>query len=99
MVCFIDYNDFFSYNFPIGDQMPREVPRPALDVGEATRLIVMKIHVTDVQPPGEEDGKQLPVVHFQGISRSIDDSWDENANSDLRGRWPRRAGLSALILI
>ncbi|KAF6821524.1 hypothetical protein CSOJ01_00027 [Colletotrichum sojae] len=84
IVCFIDYNDFFSYNFPIGDQMPREVPRRPLDVGEATRLIVMKIHVTDVQPPGEEDGKELPVVHFEGISRSIDDSWDENANSDLR---------------
>ncbi|OLN95555.1 hypothetical protein CCHL11_04910 [Colletotrichum chlorophyti] len=84
VVCFIDYNDFFSYNFPIGDQMPREVPRRPLDVGEATRLIVMKVHVTDVQPPGDEDGKDLPVVHFQGISRSIDDSWDDNANSDLR---------------
>ncbi|KAI8158631.1 hypothetical protein K4K49_004576 [Colletotrichum sp. SAR 10_70] len=84
VVCFIDYNDFFGYNFPLDDQMPREVPRPALDVGEATRLIVMKIHVTDVQPPGEQDGKDLPVVHFEGISRSIDDSWDENANSDLR---------------
>ncbi|KAF9881950.1 F-box domain-containing protein [Colletotrichum karsti] len=84
VVCFVDYNDFFSYNFPLGDQMPREVPRRPLDVGEATRLIVMKIHVTDVQPPGEEDGKDLPVVSFEGISRSIDDSWDENANSDLR---------------
>uniref|UniRef100_L2FU06 F-box domain-containing protein n=1 Tax=Colletotrichum fructicola (strain Nara gc5) TaxID=1213859 RepID=L2FU06_COLFN len=59
VVCFIDYNDFFGYNFPLDDQMPRE-------------------------SPGEQDGKDLPVVHFEGISRSIDDSWDENANSDLR---------------
>ncbi|TDZ65108.1 hypothetical protein CTRI78_v003629 [Colletotrichum trifolii] len=84
IVCFIDYNDFFGYNFPIGNALPRDVPREPLDVGEATRLIVMKIHVTEIQPPGEEDGKDLPVVHFEGISRSIDDSWDENANSDLR---------------
>ncbi|GKT85292.1 F-box domain-containing protein [Colletotrichum tofieldiae] len=84
VVCFVDYNDFFSFNFPIGDQTPREVPRPPFDVGEATRIIVMKVHVTDVQPPGENDGQGLPVVHFYGVSRSVDDSWDENANSNLR---------------
>ncbi|TIC99359.1 hypothetical protein CH35J_005550 [Colletotrichum higginsianum] len=84
VVCFVDYNDFYNFNFPGDDQMPREVPRPPLDVGEATRIIVMKVHVTDVQPPGEDDGKELPVVHFYGVSRSVDDSWDENANSNLQ---------------
>ena len=61
------------------------MPRPALDRGEATRLILMKIHVTSIEPPGEEDGQALPVVHFKGFSRSLDGTWDENANSDLRG--------------
>lgn len=45
----------------------------------------MKIHVTEIEPPGPEDGQELPVVHFEGISRSLDSSWDNNANSDLRG--------------
>lgn len=61
------------------------MPRPALDVGEATRLIIMKVHVTEIEPPGEQDGQGLPVVQFEGISRALDGSWDDNANSDLRG--------------
>jgi hypothetical protein len=59
-----------------------------LEVGEATRLIIMRIQVTSIEEPGEDDGKDLPVVNFKGIARSLDDSWDENANSDLRGRYP-----------
>ncbi|KAB5572510.1 hypothetical protein GE09DRAFT_1099789 [Coniochaeta sp. 2T2.1] len=85
VVCFLDYNDFFSYNFPIGDEIPDNVPRPALDTFEATRLILMKIHVTDITDPEEGDGDG-PVVHFKGFSRSLDSSWDDNADSDLRGR-------------
>src|SRR3569833_301350 len=85
VVCFLDYNDFFSYNFPIADPLPDNVPRPSLDIGEATRLILMKIHVTKIEPPGENDGQELPVVYFKGFSRSLDAAWDENANSDLRG--------------
>ena len=84
-MCFLDYNDFFNYNFPGSDHLPSSVPRHALDVGEATRLILMKIHVTKIEAPGPEDGQELPVVHFEGFSRSLDGSWDENANSDLRG--------------
>jgi hypothetical protein len=86
VVCFLDYNDFFSYNFPIGDELPDNVPRQALDTSEATRLILMKIHVTGVEPPGPEDGQDGPVVSFRGFSRSLEGSWDENADSDLRGR-------------
>ncbi|ROW09504.1 hypothetical protein VMCG_02642 [Cytospora schulzeri] len=85
VVCFLDYNDFFAYNFPPHDHLPDHLPRPALDEGEATRLIIMKIHVTKIEPPGPEDGQSLPVVYFEGFSRSLDSSWDENANSDLRG--------------
>ncbi|KAJ9149030.1 F-box domain-containing protein [Pleurostoma richardsiae] len=85
VVCFLDYNDFFNYNFPGSDEPPPDVPRPALDVGEATRLILMKIHVTRIEAPEPDDGQELPVVYFEGFSRSLDGSWDENANSDLRG--------------
>lgn len=85
IVCFLDYNDFFAYNFPPHDNLPPNLPRPILDEVEATRLIIMKVHVTKIEPPGPQDGQSLPVVHFEGISRSLDSSWDDNANSDLRG--------------
>ncbi|KAL0944288.1 uncharacterized protein CTRU02_202175 [Colletotrichum truncatum] len=87
VVCFIDYNDFWRFNDLDGADLhpvPREVARPPLDVGEATRVIIVKVHVTSVQPPGDDDGKDLPVVHFEGISRSIDDTWDANTSSDIR---------------
>lgn len=61
-------------------------PRPAIDVGEATRLIVMRVHVTSIEPPGPDDGQELPVVHFSGASRSLDNFLDDNANSGLRGK-------------
>ncbi|KAG5780153.1 hypothetical protein H9Q73_006199 [Fusarium xylarioides] len=86
IVCFLDYSDFFAFNF--GDPellITSDAPRPPLDVGEATRLIMMKINVTSIEEPGPEDGQELPVVHFRGISRSLDDSFDDNANSNIRG--------------
>ncbi|KAK0627234.1 hypothetical protein B0T14DRAFT_563058 [Immersiella caudata] len=82
VVCFLDYNDFFNYNFPVADELPSNVPRPALDVGEAIRLILMKVHVTSIET--SENGS--PIVHFTGFSRSLDGSWDDNADSDLRVR-------------
>ncbi|KAK3318311.1 F-box domain-containing protein [Apodospora peruviana] len=85
IVCFLDYNDFFYYNFPTDDQLPGNVPRPVLDVGEATRLIMMKLNVTKIVEPGEDDHKDHPVVFFEGLSRSFDGSWDDNADSDIRG--------------
>ncbi|KAH9897234.1 hypothetical protein F4778DRAFT_744915 [Xylariomycetidae sp. FL2044] len=85
VVCFLDYNDFFAFNFTSEEQLPAHVPRPAIDVGEATRLILMLLEITKIEPPGPEDGQGLPVVHFKGVSRSLDDSFDDNANSDLRG--------------
>ncbi|CAG7560205.1 unnamed protein product [Fusarium equiseti] len=85
IVCFLDYSDFFAFNFGDRDLIAPDAPRHTLDVGEATRLIMMRIHVTSIEEPGPEDGKDLPVVHFQGVSRSLDDSFDNNANSDIRG--------------
>lgn len=47
---------------------------------------MMRINVTSIEKPGPEDGQDLPVVHFRGVSRSLDDSFDNNANSDIRGK-------------
>ncbi|KAI0541100.1 hypothetical protein GGR58DRAFT_511171 [Xylaria digitata] len=85
VVCFLDYTDFFAYNFGAEEQPPPHVPRPSISVGQATRLIMMQIFVTSIENPGPEDGQGLPVVHFKGISRSLDQGFDENADSDLRG--------------
>ncbi len=85
VVCFLDYTELYDFNFsdvqPAADQ-----PRPPLDTEEATRLIAMKVKVTKIEPPGEEDGKALPVVHFKGLSSSLRPSWDPNANSRIRGK-------------
>ncbi|KAI0878976.1 hypothetical protein GGS24DRAFT_316516 [Hypoxylon argillaceum] len=85
VVCFLDYTDFFAYNFGAEDQPLPHIPRRSINVGQATRLILMRIFVTAVEKPGPEDGQDLPVVHFKGVSRSLDQSFDENADSDLRG--------------
>lgn len=85
MVLFLDFNDFFAYNFPLHDNLPDSLPRPIIDDTEAIRLIIVKLHVTKIEPPGPEDGQGRPVVHFEGISRSLDSSLDDNANSDIRG--------------
>ncbi|KAH8681249.1 F-box domain-containing protein [Xylariales sp. PMI_506] len=85
VICFLDYADFFEFNFGNPSELPSNVPRRAITYDEATRLILMKITVCKIEPPGPEDGQALPVVHFKGYSRSLDDMWDENANSGLRG--------------
>lgn len=85
VVCFLDYADFFAHNFPMNDDLPGDQARPPLDCGEATRVIVMKINVTSVEPPGPEDGQELPVVHFKGASWSLHGGPGDNGTSDLRG--------------
>ena len=86
VVCFLDYTELFGFNFD-GDQPEADQPRAPLDTEEATRLITMKIQVTKIEPPSEDDGQQLPVVHFQGKSSSIRPSWDPNANSKIKGKY------------
>lgn len=45
----------------------------------------MDLQVTAVTAPGPFENPDLPVVHFSGKSRSVDASWDPNANSKIRG--------------
>ncbi len=86
VVCFLDYNELFLYNF-VSEQPPRGEPRPPLDTSEAIRIIAMEVTVTKIEPPGPEDGQGLPVVHFKGTSRSMHEQWDPNANANLRGQY------------
>ena len=56
-----------------------------IDTTEAIRLIIMEISADKISEPGENDGKDLPVVHFHGTSRSMHSQWDPNANSHIKG--------------
>lgn len=86
VVCFLDYTELHHFNFS-EDQPAFGQPRPPLDTEEATRFINIKIRITDIKPPGEDDGQGLPVVHFKGISSALRPSWDPNANSKIRGSY------------
>ncbi|KAK5007633.1 hypothetical protein LTR28_005042, partial [Elasticomyces elasticus] len=79
-----DYNDLYHFNFAPDDLLNDE-PRMPIETEEAIRLIRMKLRVTKIVPPGEDDGQALPVVYFKGTSRSLHSQWDPNANSGIRG--------------
>ncbi|KAK4103793.1 hypothetical protein N658DRAFT_467377 [Parathielavia hyrcaniae] len=85
VVSFLDYHDFYHFNFPSVDGLPPDVPRPPLDEGQATRLILMRMRVKNVEPPGPGDHPDYPVTHFGGFSRALDGSWDDNADAVIRG--------------
>ncbi|KAI6713175.1 F-box domain-containing protein [Diplocarpon mali] len=84
VVCFLDFHDFFAYNFNSAI-LSRRQPRPPLQTNEAIRFIIMQLSPTHTEPPGPDDGQALPVVHFEGISRSLYSPWDPNTNSKLKG--------------
>ena len=66
-------------------RLPADQPRDPLYTEEATRLIMLELKATAIQDPGDDDGKDLPVVTFTGSSRSIHAFRDPNANSKIRG--------------
>lgn len=45
----------------------------------------MRLEVTKVELPAPCENQSLPVVHFRGRCRSLDATWDPNANSKIRG--------------
>ncbi|KAF2442347.1 hypothetical protein P171DRAFT_392136 [Karstenula rhodostoma CBS 690.94] len=86
IVCFLDYNDLYQYNFNAeAMKVPADQPRDPIHTEEAIRHIVMDLKVTEVLAPSEFDNQALPVVKFTGTSRSVDLYGDPNANSKLRG--------------
>jgi hypothetical protein len=66
-------------------QPAQGTPRQPIETEEATRNIIMELRTTKIEAPGPDDGQTLPVVHFTGTSRSMHQSWDPNAHSNLRG--------------
>jgi hypothetical protein len=84
IVCFLDYNDLYAFNFESGPVAPNSEREP-ITTREAFRLIRLQLRVTAVDAPGPDDGQDLPVVHFEGGSRSTFMAWDPNANSRIRG--------------
>jgi hypothetical protein len=83
VVCFLDYTDFYHYNF--GDPR-RSTDVEPLDYDEATRLISLELCATKIEPPGPNDGQALPVVHYVGTSRSMHAIWESNAQSKIKGK-------------
>ncbi|KAJ4300499.1 hypothetical protein N0V88_003174 [Collariella sp. IMI 366227] len=80
---FADYSDFFSFNAPFQQALPNH-PRGPLIADQATRLIIMRIRTTKIEPPGPGDHPDYPVVHFEGISRPLD-GLNNDVDSELRG--------------
>ncbi|OCT49761.1 F-box domain cyclin-like protein [Cladophialophora carrionii] len=89
IVCFLDYNDLYRFNFdPHGANIPADQERDPISTREAFRLIKLQLQVTRVEDQDglDEHGKPLlPVVYFEGTSRSTFMAWDPNANSRIRG--------------
>lgn len=85
LTIWLDFQELYHYNFA-NDPGPR-TPRQPIDTTEAIRFIIMEINVTDIQPPGEDDGQELPVVHFTGTSRLLDaaSALGVNTSSNIRG--------------
>jgi hypothetical protein len=81
----LDFQELYQYNFTNNPEPGN--PRPPLDTTEAIRFIVMELNVTDIQPPGEDDGQELPVVFFTGSSRLLEASSvpGTSMNSNVRG--------------
>ncbi|PSN75125.1 hypothetical protein BS50DRAFT_671357 [Corynespora cassiicola Philippines] len=85
IVCFLDYTDLYHFNFGLNSRLPPDEPREPITTEEAIRHILMRLIVSRIEPPGQFDNPDMPVVHFTGIARAIDTSWDPNANSRIRG--------------
>ena len=72
IVCFLDYNDLYAYNFESG-WIPITSERPPIDTREAFRLIRLQLRVTSVEEAEADEegtGTKMPIVHFEGRSKS-----------------------------
>ncbi len=51
IVCFLDYNDLYAFNFE-RPHIPPDVEREPITTREAFRLIRLQLRVTRIEPPG-----------------------------------------------
>ena len=86
IVCFLDYSDFYGYNFNPTHAPRSDEPRPPVHTDEAIRVIRMELCVAKVVPPEEGAGANaMPTTHFTGRAWSMHRGWDPNSNSAIRG--------------
>ena len=85
LVCFLDWMNLQAFNFGSADVPADQDREPCTDT-EAIRMIVLKLRVTRIVEPDEDDHPDFPVVHFSGTSRSMHMAFDPNTNSRIRGR-------------
>lgn len=86
LLTILDYNDLHAFNFSSAAlKVPSDQPREPINTEEAIRHILMRLQITKLEAPGQFDNQSMPVAHFTGKSRSVDVSWDPNANSKIRG--------------
>lgn len=83
VVGFVNYNELFRYNYS-WHTPPPGIPLPPLDTEEARRILLMDLVATKIDPPGQDDGQDLPVVSFKGVSHHLDTE-DSEAHSTIRG--------------
>ena len=84
IVCFLDYTDFYHFNFKDG-RIPQPEPRAPVEAEEAVIAIRMKLRVTKIEAPAKEDRQDLPVVHFRGSSALLPPHGDPTTGSAIRG--------------
>ena len=86
IVCFLDYNDLYAFNFEAAP-IPLTEDRSPIETREAFRLIRLQLRVTEIEYDEDAKGqaKGKPIVHFEGMSKSTYMAWDPNANSRIRG--------------
>ncbi|KAF1953242.1 hypothetical protein CC80DRAFT_451327 [Byssothecium circinans] len=87
IVCFLDFNDLYQFNFSSNASLVRSnEPREPLNDEEAIRHILMRLRITKIEASTEDcDDQSMPIVHFKGSSRAVDARWDPNANSKIKG--------------
>ncbi|QIW99753.1 hypothetical protein AMS68_005271 [Peltaster fructicola] len=101
VVCFLDYSELYHFNFNFEDNMRIDpsIARPPLDSPEGMLGVAECWRVVKIEPPGSHDddeeeagmdwsnftGTRLPIVHFAGISQSLQFRHDTDANSRIRG--------------
>ncbi|KAK8163200.1 hypothetical protein BC567DRAFT_232959 [Phyllosticta citribraziliensis] len=72
IVNFLDYSDLYQFNL-ISRNRPNSESLPPLAKTDATRFLVVRLHVTKIEPVTRDGKKQLPVVYFEGDSRIHED--------------------------
>lgn len=79
IVNFLDYHDLFAFNFQ--NQIPDHIERDGITIAEAFRLILLKLWVTKIEWPDEEEDEEQP-EDWETVAGSSASSPAEQRNND-----------------